>query len=589
MMKRLLTCCMLLMLLLTLTAAPAAAGSFIVAGKSVQELFREFVTDYFNEALYNEACQFLNTHPEILELADAQDYKLYLDGVVCMNESNYADAALYFDTLRSKAEPFHNSETLYQYCSGRIAESEQDYEQAILCYRASYAYGDAQERMLSCHKLVKADDDVYTDIYLNALNYMDLGEFKYAATLFQILRAQAPQFYYCEQMYNYCSGRDAENSGDYAAAIVFYQNAATYEHSWKRIAGCLEKMAAAETQKENARILEADELYQRGVSRQDVETLKQARSRYDELGEKAKAEQCTEQIALIENQQDYSSALAQYNTAAAAGNVSGLKLAASAFSALGTYSDSAAMVETINALIERLERKLSVTSTTADSSSITLAWSDSSAEACAYTVSWAPQHAPAATSFTTEARTCTLFGLLPGTAYEITVSPEGMPELAQKLTFSTTHASVYNENGFMLSSTSVYSVSRTSLKRLSLQAALESDSVKVHDGNRITLEPVNMAFQPRVYVYYISYSLTEMPAGPINYQLVLRTKSSGTYAGAVQEAQTLRYPVGRFYIELEPLLESLYTACGTWPEETCTVEMYINGQLAAKGTLALEP
>lgn len=576
------------LLALTLAAAPVRAeGGFGEEGKSVQELFDEFRTFYFVEELYDAACQFLNAHPGIRELAGAKDYIMYLDAVVYMDEGRYDEALILFETLKSKAEPFHNSETMYNYCSGRVAEAEWNYEEAITCYSLAYAYGDAQKRMLDCHKLVRAEDDVYSDIYLNALTYMENEEFKYAAMLFEILKNQAPQFYYCEQMFNYCSGRDAEAAGNYMAAITFYQNAATYEHAWKRIEGCLEKMNAAEDEKAAARIAEADEMYQRGVSRQDADTLRQARALYDELGEKDKANRCTEQIALIEKQQAYDAAMSQYNTAVATDNIAGLKLARSAFTALGDYADSKALVETITALVETMERKLSIASTTADSASITLSWSDTSADDCTYAITWATQNAPHTTTVTTTARQYTLTGLLPGTAYEITVAPENLPGLAQTITFSTMHAPVYTENGFQMSDASVYSVSRTILKRLSVEAAFTSASVQVHEGNRLTLEAVNMAFQPRVYAYYISYSLTDEPAGAVSHQLVLRTKSAGTYATDVTEGTTLNAPWGRFYLMLEPLLDSVYAACGEWPEETCTIEMYIDGCLAAKGTLTL--
>jgi len=594
-MKKLLTCCMLLALALTLSAAAAQAEGLHNAPTSILEYYQIFVSEYFmfakedpTPARILAAQDYLDAHSEIRSMPDAQGYVYYLNGLDALSKGSFTEALNHFASIQNRTKPLDDTETLYQYCAGRLAEQRLNYAEAIRCYQIAYSYGDAQKRMLDCHKAISSEDESLTSSYQVALDLMALENYFTAATLFKAIADLSPDFFYCEKMYHYCSGRVAENNADYAAAIEHYSHTLTYGDSRDRLVACSMKQEEATSRQANARILAADDLYQRGVSRKDEELLLQARSIYDELGENAKADQCTAQIERIEDQQDYDRALEQYRTAEAAGSVAGLKLAAASFEALDGYSDSAAMAAAIHTLIEKLERKLTITAATADTTGISLTWSDSSTAASTYIVSWSIQNVPQADTLSTTKLSCTLSGLLPGTVYEITICPDGLPELTQKVSCTTSHAPVYKENSFTISSLSVYSVSRISLKLRTLEEAMAMyNDVEIHQDNRIALDPVHMAFQPRVYIYYVSYRMAAVPTEPVSYQLILRTPSAGTYAGVRHEDVTIQHTTGCFYLELEPLLDAMYTTNGEWPQETCTVEMYINDQLAAKGTLTL--
>ena len=105
-----------------------------------------------------------------------------------------------------------------------------------------------------------------------------------------------------------------------------------------------------------------------------------------------------------------------------------------------------------------------------------------------------------------------------------------------------------------------------------------------------------MDYQTLMYMYCFRYTMAQELADPVSIQYVLRTEHSGVYtlaepltmelAAALSTDKTGYY--GRHYCDLAPLLDQLYEHAGEWPAESCTLEMYINGLLAAQGPLLLQ-
>ena len=298
-------------------------------------------------------------------------------------------------------------------CTGAQAESLagvdlfEMYDRMVALFRFDENY-DAALEMINTYGLADAQisDSKLYKIYIEAMNAMDEGDYASAASDFDIVMQQDKAFYNCEVLYYYCSARTAEASADYALAIELYTLAGTYGDARDRIKTCRQAESEAEAKM-------ADNRYNLGLKLQNTAYLQEALEIYVRLGLTDKETLCLSAIRDIENQADYEAALAQYNEAIVSGNVSALQAAAAAFTALGDYGDSAAMLKRINDTLMSITRMVEVTSTTSDAASITVSWSDTQTADASYVLTWGPENAPVAGTITTTEREATLTGLIP--------------------------------------------------------------------------------------------------------------------------------------------------------------------------------
>ena len=73
---------------------------------------------------------------------------------------------------------------------------------------------------------------------------------------------------------------------------------------------------------------------------------------------------------------------------------------------------------------------------------------------------------------------------------------------------------------------------------------------------------------------------------PVTVQWLLRTKDAGVYPGAVSEVPGMGQ-YGEFICPLDEMLDALYQEQGAWPTSPCTMELYLNGELAGRGTFSI--
>lgn len=443
------------------------------------------------------------------------------------------------------------------------AVEDKDYETARY-YLAQVAEDDYQQTRQ------------YT-LYLDGIQYMEQENFTYAAQVFGGLSLEATPFLDSKLLFNYCNGRVMEDAGKYDEAIAVYQLSLAYQDAAQRIQTCLGLAA-------KAREDEAQSLYQRGLAANDVALLKEAQTYFISVGNADMNEKCQSAIDRINKQAAYSSAMKQYQEAVAKNDPLALSAAATAFEALGSYENSAQMIREIESLIRTIQRTITLTSTKTAVDSITITWLDSAAGSEQYTVAWKPVGNRSEQRVTTGEQQIVLEGLIPNTEYSICISVAGNEALTLELAASTTRESAQAVKGFSVRSSYVVGMNRRRyVSPATLREYLETNSkpLTFPVDNVIPLEDIDASLQEMIYGYVVSFEHKDELAGPITVQWILRTKNSGVYAGEVMEASTLP-KAGYTICMLDELLDQMYLDQGSWPEETCMLEMYINGGLCTR-------
>lgn len=448
---------------------------------------------------------------------------------------------------------------------------------------AAFELGDyaAARKILKENQLVELGikDAREYSLYLNALDCMEKGSYALAANLFGSL-TEDEIFRDSKVLHAYCSGRTAEASGDYAAAVEHYILSASYGDSVTRMSNCM-------ALQDSSKVASADTLYQQGLSLQDMDLLEQALAMYVEIGDVLKTTQCQQALLQLKKQQAYEKALQQYESALSEGNLQGMKSAAAAFTALGRYSDSAKYVELIQQQLSELQRVLTFMVKEVSSTGFKLQWTDSAPQGSQYTVSWVPVHGGEKGSLSTSELTAELTGLIPGTEYELALTASGTLQHQAVLSICTAPADAYG-SGFYISRAALIGVKRTYISLASLSSLLENKPqvLEYLPDNRIELADSALSAQSMVYCYAFTYCQDKQLQDPVDTFWVLRTKSAGVYASKSMTYDALPAS-GRLFIELDTVLDPLYQACHEWPREDCTIELYINGKLAAEGVLIL--
>ncbi len=435
-----------------------------------------------------------------------------------------------------------------------------------------------QENSLS--ELNFADSKNY-EYYINAVQYMNEGEYGMARSLLDGLKELT--FEDSETIWCYASARIAEEDKDYATAIELYGKCLSYRDSAKRKLDC-EKMKNAQIEEQ------ANDYFLEGQRRQDVELLKKALELYNELGAKgeANAKLCRENIESIEKELKYIESLDAYAKARQDKDLRTLTELEAYFSSLGNYKDSKKVVEDIADFIKNINRFISLNAISATSNSIALSWEDSSKDKCSYLISYAPVNNKTVQNAITSERTATIENLYPDTEYIINLTVENSPEHYASINVSTKAAESYVNQGFFIDRASVIGVNRSYLFLSTLEEIWTKNPklMTYFENNHIQLEDAEMYAQPQSYIFSLSYR-QDLPLNEeFSIHWILRSKTSGIYTTEPVTYSVLP-KIGRLYISLDSLLTELYLNCDCYPEETLTMELYINDQLAGKGIVSL--
>lgn len=418
-------------------------------------------------------------------------------------------------------------------------------------------------------------------LYLNAITFMQEENFADAKVIFEGLSILQTPFLNSRLYAAYCSGRVSESSSDYQAAILYYQNSITYDDSAERLKKCAELY-------DQAKLFEVQTLYERALAQNDVTKLQQAYEGYLELGNTEFAEKCKNAIDTLNKQSSYEIALMQYREAVDAGSIPGLSAAAVAFEALGDYEDSLALVISINNQIKTLQRKLAWIKTEVDVSSVTLFWVDNGEQTSEYLVEWAPVNNKKQTNALTAQTTLTLTDLIPDTDYYIRVSVSGMSQLVMETTIKTNKAENYANEAFTVINTYAAGMRRRHMEIESMATLLKTkaNALTYPENNAMLLEDADPLLQKTAYGFVVSYKQNTETVGPFTQKWVLRTKDNGVYSHTTDDLASLAVSGYEVYM-LDELLSMLYIDQGIWPQDTFTLEWYIDGMLASRGSMSI--
>lgn len=418
-------------------------------------------------------------------------------------------------------------------------------------------------------------------LYLEALASMDASDFQSAAQIFNGLSQDEEGFYDSQLLYAYCSGRAMQDAGNYTEAISWYTQAVSYDDAAQRIQECIK------LQKQVSEAA-AQNLYQRGLATNDIELLQEAEACFNAISNAEMAKKCQTEIDRINKQTSYTNAMKQYSEALASSDVLALRSAAASFSALGDYEDSAEMAKKINELVTTLQRVLTLSSSTATVTTIDLTWKDSLTGSTEYVVAWAPAGNQTTQSMTVSEAKCSLTGLFPNTSYHVSISIQGALQPLLEVDVATKRADNYAGKGFTVRYSYVFAMRRSYLNSMSMGELLQSkpQAVEYPEENVIGMEDIDASMQNKAYGYLVSFKQAAALQGPVTIQWLLRTKASGVYASEVLQAPSM--PDNGYVIcSLDELLDPLYIDQNAWPEEPCTLELYINSTLAARSTFTI--
>lgn len=420
------------------------------------------------------------------------------------------------------------------------------------------------------------------NLYLNALLEMENGSFLPAADVFEGLAVMNPSFLDSELLHAYCRGRALQDAGRYQEAMAWFKNSIAYDDAAQRMQACSEQAAQAQQ-------AEAESLYQRGLAQGSVTMLRQAMDCYAAIGDAAMAVTCQAEIDRINRQSAYNEALAQYQQALERADVSGLRAAAAAFAALGDFADSADMVSAIEQQILLMQRQVSLVRAVADGNTVELVWADTApSQGEQYVISWVATGNRTAQSATTGDTRYTLTELAPDTEYTIVISAAGSQEHQLQTTVKTERAALFDAEGFEVRYSYTLGVRRTYLRSKGFAEWLDEDYNKVsyQDNNVLPLEDMEATLHRIGYGYYMNYEQAAALEEPVTVQWLLRTKDAGVYPGAVSEVPGMGQ-YGEFICPLDEMLDALYQEQGAWPTSPCTMELYLNGELAGRGTFSI--
>lgn len=418
-------------------------------------------------------------------------------------------------------------------------------------------------------------------IYLTALAYMEQDEFELAAQLFYSLFSGSESFYDSSVVYHYCLGRVEETAENYAAAVEHYSAAATCRDAIARVKSCMEKNAAALS-------TSANEKYSTAIEKQDVAMLTEAKQMFLDIGDNLMVEQCEKDIEYFGKLQRYQNAAAQLQLALESGNQQEMQTILDTFTALGDFEDSQKMAERIQKELANLKRLLTITAEQVAHNSIGIGILDSAAEVT-YEITYAPANMKAAQTIIAEAETAVLEGLLPNTEYMIKVSDAQVPQHYAAVSVRTRTAPAYSADGFFVIRTVLLSLNRSYLSLYPLEELLTNKQqvFEYVDDNTLYLKDTSGMPQSKVYCYSVTYQQQAAAEEAVEIQWMLRTKDAGVYVSPVYHENQIP-AVGRLSCELSVLLNQLYEESGVWPTGVCSVELYLNGCLAATGTLNIE-
>lgn len=440
---------------------------------------------------------------------------------------------------------------------------------------------DRARELIATHQLVELNvrDARQYDLYLDALAYMDEGAWALAAVVFEGLGEEGSGFLDSKVLSAYCAGRSAEATGDYEQAVAHYQEAASYGDAVSRMADCMSRQSTAKA-------ATADALYQQGVTQQNETALTEAMKLYLELGDQTKAALCQTAITQASQQKAYQEALALYTAASQTGNVQDLQRAEAAFTALGNYSNSAELAAAIRSRISDATRALTLTLIASSATTLQLQLTDSAPAGAGYTITYAPKGTPSSATLTVTGPEIKLTGLLPDTAYVICARAAGSA-LQAETTAATSRAPAYTAQGFTLRHTTLLGLKRSYLSISPMETLLLSNPNIFSYRTDLTMPLTGAALSAQTTAWYYCFSYQQKAAsGPVTMQWVLRAGDMGVYATEPQRCDQLPADA-RLYTDLELLLDPLFRDHGAWPEETCTVELLLDGCLAATGTLTI--
>ena len=226
----------------------------------------------------------------------------------------------------------------------------------------------------------------------------------------------------------------------------------------------------------------------------------------------------------------------------------------------------------------------------ADAESMLIEWSDVG-EGHKYIVRYTPRYVVKNShEIMVNEQFAELTDLIPNTEYNIFITIEGMPHQAIEFTAQTKKLES-DISMFSLRSISLYSYNRNDEKRYGLDKLIENSislMTKITD-NTISLPDAPPAFLYDGYIIVALLSVNSKDAPEIiNARLVLRLNKYGTYevrAGTSFVLKETRYPFVK--LQLNDVLDDIYSQQDTWPQVAGSYELYINNSYIGGGDLTL--
>jgi len=443
-------------------------------------------------------------------------------------------------------------------------------------------YDEARKVLEEHPELLQMDyeDTAKYSTYLEALSYMDKGEFYVASQLFEGLK----DFRNSLTMAYYTAGRNAEKNGDYEQAEALYRECTTYADAKDRLIDCGKK-------KLDALEKEADSLYSAGVAEKKVSSLERAYEIYKSLGDShaAMAQKCLEMIAAINLKAEYDDAVSDFIAAEKDGNEQRISELKTYFEGLGKYESSEEYVKRAASFLENLSRQFSIEALEVLESEITFVITDTASGKHEYEIAVSSVNAPAEEIYTVSEKSFTIANLVCGTDYKIRASVKDAEDFVSEISVKTKPAALFEENGFTVSKSYLLGLKRSYLNKRTFEEIWMgyANNFTRFDDYMLSPEDTFLKLQTTVYPYLVSYKADAAFEEPVSIRWVLRTKSAGIYVydmtGETELAQS-----GIIYLYLENILDEIYTQMGAWPRESMTIELYINDMLAHQGYITIK-